>query len=419
MRIALVSSPAELLSAREREFAGDLRSLAAALAVQGHDVVVYTRRETPDRAEREQLPPGVLLQWLEAGPARPVREAEVAPLLGALGQALAEAWREDRPDVVHAYTWGAGLAAAAACRQLRESALIGGGPSEAPIPLVQTFGSFGAEQHRRPGRVSPGLAKRIRLEVALARTADVIVARSDDEVEELARMGTSRDRIRMIPAGVDLERFHPNGPAEARTASVRLLAVGELSPLSGLETVIAALRGLPDVELLVVGGPDDAEEVERLQKGAAHLGVGSRVQFLDAADYAETVPDARPRLLRSADAVVCVPWHGPGSAAGVLEAMACGVPVVVTPVGAATDVVVDGVTGLHVAPRRPDHLADAIRSLLGDPVRHLGYGVAGADRVRSRYGWARVAADTERVYARLLPVVLEPVEDEVLEEVAD
>ncbi|WP_170323856.1 glycosyltransferase [Cryptosporangium phraense] len=411
-----MSPPAELLTARERGFAGDLRSLAAGLAGREHEVVIYTRREDSARPERERLSSGVVIRQIDAGPVGPVPESQVSPLLGSFGQALAAAWREDLPDVIHAYSWGGGLAAAAARRQLRETALIGGGPSEAPVPLVQTFGAFGAEQRRGAGPVSPGLANRIQLEVALARSSDAIVARSDDEIEELTRMGAPRDRVRMIPAGVDTARFEPSGPVDPRPSVARVLVVGEISPLSGIETMIAALRGLPEVELVVLAGPGDIDEVERLRKGAAHLGVVDRTDFRDATEYDDAVPEARPRLLRSADAAVCVPWRGPGSAAAVLEAMACGVPVVVTAVGPATDVVVDGVTGLHVAPRRPDQLADAVRSLLGDPVRHLGFGVAGADRVRSRYEWTRVAADTERVYAGLLPVpvlVDEEVPDEV------
>jgi D-inositol-3-phosphate glycosyltransferase len=191
--------------------------------------------------------------------------------------------------------------------------------------------------------------------------------------------------------------------------------VGELTPVSGLETTIAALRGLPGVELVVLGSAADdrlgAGEIARLRGGAAQLGLSERVTFADA-ERDRTDPTYRPALLRSSDAVVCVPWHGPVSAATVLEAMACGVPVVVTGVGAISDVVVDGVSGVQVAPRRPDQLAAAIRSLLGDPVRRLGFGVAGADRARSRYEWTRVAATTERVYARLLPIPVETLVEE-------
>jgi glycosyltransferase involved in cell wall biosynthesis len=83
-----------------------------------------------------------------------------------------------------------------------------------------------------------------------------------------------------------------------------------------------------------------------------------------------------------------------------LEAMACGIPVVASAVGGLQDTVVDGVTGALVPPRRPEVLAERLRGLLGDPVTRATYGAAGVDRVRSRYAWDRIAADTESTYLR-------------------
>ncbi|GAA3397087.1 glycosyltransferase [Cryptosporangium minutisporangium] len=409
MKIAMVSAPTALSSARERTAVPESDRLAAALAERGHEVVVYTRRVDPEAPDRERLRPGVVVHQVTAGPVRPIAEQELAPWLGEFGRELAALWRDQRPDVVHAHSWTSGLAASAGRQQLRESALIGGGAAEAPMPVVLTFGAFGASQRRRPGAVDPGLANRIRLEVALARSVTAVIARSDDEVEELARMGVPRDHIRLVPSAVDVERYSPNGRSARRSDAPRLVAVGEAVPSSGFETVIAALRGLPAVELVILadsaGDGARAEEIERLRIGAERLEVADRVTFVDE-DLGSVDIDARPAMLRSADAVICVPWHGPVDAGSVLEAMACGVPVVATAVGAVSDVVVDGVTGVQVAPRRPDQLATALRILLGDPVRCLGFGVAGADRARSRYDWNRVAVDTGRVYESVVPTVL-------------
>jgi glycosyltransferase involved in cell wall biosynthesis len=81
-----------------------------------------------------------------------------------------------------------------------------------------------------------------------------------------------------------------------------------------------------------------------------------------------------------------------------LEAMACGVPVVASAVGGLVDTVVDGVTGVHVPPRRPDLLAGALQSLLADPARRRAFGRAGATRAQNRYSWPRVAAATVDAY---------------------
>jgi glycosyltransferase involved in cell wall biosynthesis len=106
-----------------------------------------------------------------------------------------------------------------------------------------------------------------------------------------------------------------------------------------------------------------------------------------------------PALLRSADLVVCSPWYEPFGIVP-LEAMACGVPVVASAVGGMLDSVVDGVTGAHVPPRDPAALAEVIGALLDAPDHRAALSRAGLERVRSRYSWDRVAADTAAVYQR-------------------
>jgi D-inositol-3-phosphate glycosyltransferase len=107
-----------------------------------------------------------------------------------------------------------------------------------------------------------------------------------------------------------------------------------------------------------------------------------------------------PPLLRSADAVLCVPWYEPFGIVP-LEAMACGVPVIASAVGGLLDTVVDGKTGLHVTPRDPDAIAAAAAALLQDDERRAGLGAAGVRRARTLYGWDRVASDTLEVYESL------------------
>jgi glycosyltransferase involved in cell wall biosynthesis len=104
-----------------------------------------------------------------------------------------------------------------------------------------------------------------------------------------------------------------------------------------------------------------------------------------------------PALLRSADAVVCYPWYEPFGIVP-LEAMACGIPVVVAQVGGLVDSVVNGITGIHVPPRSPVALANALRDLLKDQKRCIELALAATRRANRRYGWARIASDTLAVY---------------------
>ena len=106
---------------------------------------------------------------------------------------------------------------------------------------------------------------------------------------------------------------------------------------------------------------------------------------------------AVPKLMRSADAVVSVPREATRGIVA-LEAMACGVPVIASAVGAHLDSIIDGVTGLLVPPDRPARTARLARELLTDPTLRTALGYAGADRARSRYSWERVSQELVRVY---------------------
>jgi len=108
-----------------------------------------------------------------------------------------------------------------------------------------------------------------------------------------------------------------------------------------------------------------------------------------------------PALIRSADVVACTPWYEPFGIVP-LEAMSCGRPVVAAAVGGMLDTVVDGVTGVRVPPKDTERLAVVLKELLDDPARRRRLGAAGAARVARKYTWAKVAADTEQVYSRIM-----------------
>jgi glycosyltransferase involved in cell wall biosynthesis len=270
------------------------------------------------------------------------------------------------------------------------------------IPVVQTFHALGVVKRRHQGERDTSPPARQDVERRLLADVDRVVATCTDEVFELVRLGADVDRVKVVPCGVDLGHFCPDGPAEPRTPGLaRLVVVSRLVERKGVGNVVSALAEVPGAEVVIAGGPDAAElprneEARRLMRLADRAGVADRVRLLGRVERADL-----PALLRSADAVVCVPWYEPFGIVA-LEAMACGVPVVASAVGGLVDTVVDGVTGVHVPPRSPRHLAETLRCLLADPVLRRRLGTAGARRARSRYGWNRVAGSTLAVYAELL-----------------
>ncbi|MFL6130525.1 MAG: glycosyltransferase [Mycobacteriales bacterium] len=395
MRIAMVSEHASPLAAVGGVDAGGqnvhVDALSRALARAGHEVTVHTRRDSPELPERVVTEDGVVVEHLDAGPAEAVPKDQLLPHVGELGRALADRFAAAPPDIVHAHFWMSGLAALAATRSA--------GTAAEP-PVVQTFHALGVTKRRFQGRQDTSPPVRIRMERALARDVAAVIATSSDEEQELVRMGTARDRITVLPSGVDIEVFTPDGPVAERGPLRRVLSVGRLVPRKGFDTVIRALTAVPDAELIIAGGPvgDLAgdREATRLRRLAERLRVADRARLVGAVAR----PDM-PALLRSADLVVCTPWYEPFGIVP-LEAMACGVPVVATSVGGFLDTVVDGATGTLVPPQRPDRLASAVRKLLAEPFWREAYGTAGVDRARSRYSWDRIAASTLDVYESVL-----------------
>ena len=393
IRIAMVSEHASPLAALGGVDAGGqnvhVASLARGLAALGADVVVHTRRDDPGLPRRVPLAPGVTVDHVEAGPPAPVPKDDLYPYMAELAADLRRLWSHRRPDVVHAHFWMSGVAALAAGEPLG-------------LPVVQTFHALGTVKRRHQGDKDTSPPPRRLAEASIVRRAVHTIATCTDEVRELLAMGAGADRVSVVPCGVDLSMFSPEGPVEPRPRGRhRIVVVSRMVERKGIGNVIAALPAVPDAELVVVGGPPSATmesdpEARRLRRLAAASGVADRVELRGQVERA-----GLPALLRSADVVVCVPWYEPFGIVP-LEAMACGVPVVASAVGGLVDTVVDGTTGVHVPPRRPDLLGPVLAGLLADPDRRARLGAAGARRARTHYGWGTIAARTLETYTHLL-----------------
>ncbi|WP_229073222.1 glycosyltransferase [Actinoplanes sp. DH11] len=394
MRIAMISEHASPLAALGGVDAGGQNShvaeLAAALAGQGHEVRVYTRRDSTDLPTVVPMGERVDVVHVPAGPATVLPKDELLPFMGAFADWMAADWRDEwRPDVAHAHFWMSGLAALDAGRAC-------------DVPVVQTFHALGSVKRRHQGDADTSPRGRVSYERHLGRSVDRVIVQCRDEVDELLRLGVPRSAMELVPSGVNTERFSSRGPAVPRTPGLaRILTVARLVERKGIEDTIRALAAVPGAELVVVGGPPAGELAEdryarRLRALAEKCRVADRVRLAGAVPAHEM-----PRWYRSADLVAATPWYEPFGLTP-LEAMACGVPVVATAVGGLTDTVVDGVTGDLVPPRDPRALAAALRRLVNEEVRRFAYAAAAEDRAAASYAWPRIA---ERMAAAYRTVV--------------
>jgi glycosyltransferase involved in cell wall biosynthesis len=196
--------------------------------------------------------------------------------------------------------------------------------------------------------------------------------------------GVPAHHVRSIPTGIDLERFSPGDRATARARigieldSPLIGIVATLRSWKGHRYLMQALHamGRADVRLLVVG---DGPQREALAALAATLGIAPRVTF--AGNQEDVAP-----WMQALD-IFCLPsYANEGVPQALMQAMACGLPVVSTPVGSIDEIVDDGRTGMLVPPEDAGRLRLALQSLLDDPARRESLGREAALEARARFG---------------------------------
>lgn len=222
------------------------------------------------------------------------------------------------------------------------------------------------------------------------RRAAAVIAVSEDLARRAIMLGARPERVAVVGNGVDAERFSPVPRDDARRRlglavdGRLLLSVGRLHASKGFPILVDALSRMPaggqDVRLAIVGDPDDeADAVPAIQQAIARHGLERRVQLVGGQ------PQDRLALWYSAADVFCLATEREGSANVLLEAQACGVPLVTTDVGGNRDTVVDERYGL-LAHRS----ADAFAVVLADALERPWDRVAIRARAKSR-GWDAVA----------------------------
>lgn len=227
-----------------------------------------------------------------------------------------------------------------------------------------------------------------------AREASAIVTVCTALKNQLAALGADAAKIEVLRNGVDLAGFTPIDPASARghlslpTGRRVIASVGHLIPRKGHELVIEAIATLPDVTLLIAGSGPEAEALSGLTK---RLGVEGRVRFLGQLGH-EQLP-----LVYSASDALVLASSNEGWANVLLEAMACGTPVVATDVGGSREVVDSPEAGVLVARRDGRTIADALAGLLAAPPDR-----AATRRYAERFSWDETTHGQERLFGSLV-----------------
>jgi len=334
-----------------------VREMAQALGRLGHRIDIFTQHNCGQQDPVLDLDDNVRLIHLTGGTNRNIAKSALYEYLPDLLIDLKSFQNGQRTayDVIHSHYWLSGVLGAMVQASWR-------------IPHFITYHTIGAEKNRT-GSTEKEPEVRLTSEKRLASECDGVIVPSRNDKEYLVRhYDALQDNIRIIPCGVNLERFKPMDKNAARRRlafsddAFIVLYVGRYSPVKGIDRLLRAVRHLEHLDplrLVLVGGDGEHSRMyEHLHSMAKRLNIHRRVVFAGRVSH-----EILPAWYSAAD-VLAVPSDYESFGLVALEALACGTPVVATPVGAMTTIIQDGVTGYVADSLDAQHFARLVESIV-------------------------------------------------------
>ncbi len=272
-----------------------------------------------------------------------------------------------------------------------------------------TYGLIGALSGVRPFLLTAwgsdiliapkSVIKRPLIKLALNR-AELITCDADHMSEAMVRLGVDKNKIKVIYFGIDTKKFRPMERTDILSVkhgisgSPVVISLRNLEPIYNVESLVKAvpivLRQLPDAKF-VIGGTGSEEG--RLKELAGYLGALESIRFIGRYSNEDL-----PGYLNAADVYVSTSLSDAGIAASTAEAMACGVPVIVTDSGENRKWVEDGENGFVVPVRSPQVLAEKIITLLKNDNVRKQFGMLGKKVISERNDYYNEMEKMEALY---------------------
>jgi glycosyltransferase involved in cell wall biosynthesis len=225
----------------------------------------------------------------------------------------------------------------------------------------------------------------------ILRNANAILALTENMQNKLN--DNYNTQIYVVPNGINLEEYTGLTINSKRDFGIKnILFVGRLKPVKGVEYLIIAMKmvhdKMPDARLILVG---DGEEREYLSALSIQLGIQKYVQFVGKVPH-EKVQD----FMQQADIFV-LPSLSEGFPNVVLEAMACGLPIVASRVGGIPDIITNDTNGYLVEVKDTENLSNKILFLLQNDI--LREKISGNNKkLVKEYSWEKVVVELEKIY---------------------
>lgn len=235
------------------------------------------------------------------------------------------------------------------------------------------------------------------------RKADLITCDANHMIHAMVKLGVGEKKIKLIYFGVEVDKYKPREKDEniknklGLSKSPAIISLRNLEPIYDVETLIKSmpyvLRNMPKA-IFVIGGRGSQERY--LKELAKSLGVSERIRFIGF------IPnDDLPKYLTSVDVYVSTSLSDAGIAASTAEAMACGLPVVITDSGENSAWVKDGENGFLVPVKHPEILGEKIVALFKENKMRERYGEISRKIIEERNNYFVEMEKMDRIYQEI------------------
>ncbi|MGH7246385.1 MAG: glycosyltransferase [Candidatus Levyibacteriota bacterium] len=408
-RIAIISYHSCPLSAYEGKETGGMNtyvlSLAKELSQRGFLIDIFTRNQDEKKEKIVVLSPTLRVVHLDAGPKENIAKKHLIAYIDEFVASFKAFVKQEKInyEILDCHYYLSGLIGLKIKKELF------------PIPIVMTFHTLSLMKNlvaRTEAEMEN--ASRIEAEFMLAASSDMIISPTQNEGEYLEYLyNCPKEKITIIPPGIDTSLFKPIDKIEAKKTvgadknHKLILFVGRIEPLKGIDTLLYAMKILAQRKkectfcLWIVGGEISqvptlaSAEISYLESLKNLLGLSNIVQFIG-----RKLPEELPYFYNAADVVV-MPSHYESFGIAVLEAMACGTPVITTNVSGVSTLIDDKHLKLVASASNPLQLASQMELLLVNDTVSRQFGRDIAKKVQD-LTWSHVTEKVIRAYKKLL-----------------
>ncbi len=285
-----------------------------------------------------------------------------------------------------------------------------------PLPIVTTFHGLLSIENKKAGKT--GIQKYLHEEWARVfeknalKNSDAVIAVSKEmQCQLMATQTIDESKIAVLPNGVDVQK-DIEAVQKPSDGFKTLLFVGRLDRIKGVHNLLESMKTVrSDIRLVIIGDGPERRNIENMTHAMIdnNRELAGRIEILGAMANDEVM-----KKVKQCDALILPSFHETQGIV-LMEANACGKPVIASFIEGVKEVVTHGYNGLLCNPYCPEQISDAINRLFSNPDLMIEMGKNGRELVAQKFDWTIIAHHTQRLYVRTIQT-FKPKRENMIEE---